>query len=962
MESDRQKRLSELYHAALERAPDERVAFLKAACSGDEVLREELESLLLYASGAARFLERLAAEAAAGSVAVTSDSTRIVKELGPYKITAPLGVGGMGEVYRARDTRLGRDVAIKILPSHFTADPERRARFAREARVLATLNHPNIGAIYGLEEVDGITALVLELVEGPTLADRLERGPVKVSDALVITRQIAEALDAAHERGIVHRDLKPANIVLQGAAGVTQGDVRARVLDFGLAKSITMDDAAYAPTVSLARTADGRILGTPAYMSPEQARGLQVDKRTDIWAFGCVLFEMLSGRRAFEGDTVADTTACILDREPDWAALPVDTPHSIRTLLERCLRKDTRKRLRDIADAVFEIDDVIANAARAGSANARAVVSPVSERARRARLVWVVAGTLSVVVAGASAAFLWSTRGQGSVARLPAVADPALVRLTSNPSDMSVTSAHISSDGRHLAFADPVGLQVRIIDSGKTHLLPGTKGMDVYGWTPDSSGVLASQCDELSCSGWIISLVGQERQRTGAVWPRGDQVRVAPDGLRLLRLALSTNPRTLIVDPMNGASVKRLASGDIIAANWSADGNRVLFVRRRVPAIESVPAEGGTSLEVFRAPKDQVILDVIELPDRSVIIAMMPPGSAPGPSTEVELWKGHTDEMGVVREAPRRLTWAAAGASHLHELSASTTGGRVALLSTVSQTDVYLAEIDRRNGVLRTPRRFTLSDRDDVAFDWTPDSSTVLLDSTRNGTSDIFKQPLEIGVAEPLLTGPRDQSYPGVTSDGRWVLYVDGTIARDDSIMRVPLSGGAPAELLRHVGRGRLQCAPHGRCVLLESKDGSFVISSLDPLEGRGVELARTPLVEYGFRVLPDGGGFAYILPPDEKGARNRVRVISFSGKPPSDIVVNDATRLSGLTWLPSDHGFLVADRGKLLLVSRNGVSKVLWAPAAPVSVQFAVPSPDEKHLAINVQLSQSNAWMMSGF
>jgi hypothetical protein len=193
-------------------------------------------------------------------------------------------------------------------------------------------------------------------------------------------------------------------------------------------------------------------------------------------------------------------------------------------------------------------------------------------------------------------------------------------------------------------------------------------------------------------------------------------------------------------------------------------------------------------------------------------------------------------------------------------------------------------------------------------------------------------------------------------------LYVDGTIARDDSIMRVPLSGGAPAELLRHVGRGRLQCAPHGRCVLLESKDGSFVISSLDPLEGRGVELARTPLVEYGFRVLPDGGGFAYILPPDEKGARNRVRVISFSGKPPSDIVVNDATRLSGLTWLPSDHGFLVADRGKLLLVSRNGVSKVLWAPAAPVSVQFAVPSPDEKHLAINVQLSQSNAWMMSGF
>ncbi len=288
MEPDRRNHVSGLYHAALQRPPGERAAFLKEACDGDEALRQEIESLLGYEAASARFLETPAAH-------------MVGRELGPYRIVAPLGAGGMGEVYRARDSKLGRDVAIKILPSHFTADPERRARFAREARLLATLNHPHIGAIYGLEEADGVAALVLELVEGPTLAERLERGPLPISDALAIARQIAEALDAAHEKGIVHRDLKPANIVLQGAgaSGVPSGEWRAKVLDFGLAKTTAVGlppDLTQRPSGSLDGTAEGRILGTPAYMSPEQARGQAVDKRTDIWAFGCVVFEMLSGR------------------------------------------------------------------------------------------------------------------------------------------------------------------------------------------------------------------------------------------------------------------------------------------------------------------------------------------------------------------------------------------------------------------------------------------------------------------------------------------------------------------------------------------------------------------------------------------------------------------------------------------------------------------------------------------
>ena len=358
MEPDRRHRqISDIYHAALARNPAEREAFVRNACDEDEALRREVESLLQYEPQSSGFLESPAAVMAGALEGAAAGHVMAGRQLGPYTIVAPLGTGGMGEVYRARDTKLGRDVAIKILPSHFTNDPERRARFAREARTLATLNHPHIGAIYGLEESDGLSALVLELVEGQTLAERLERGPLKIADALAIARQIADALDAAHEKGVVHRDLKPANVVLQGSSGGA-GDVRAKVLDFGLAKLVAVDLAdSPALSGSFDGTADGRILGTPAYMSPEQARGQAVDKRTDIWAFGCVLFEMLTGQRAFEGDTVTDTLVRVLEREPEWTALPATTPEPVRKLLRRCLQKDPGRRVRDIGDARQELDE-----------------------------------------------------------------------------------------------------------------------------------------------------------------------------------------------------------------------------------------------------------------------------------------------------------------------------------------------------------------------------------------------------------------------------------------------------------------------------------------------------------------------------------------------------------------------------------------------------------------------------
>src|SRR5499433_3934637 len=264
--------------------------------------------------------------------------------IGPYEVTSPLGEGGMGVVFRAHDTKLQRDVALKLLPDHFADDPDRLVRFQREAQILASLNHPNIAQIHGLEESDNTLCIVMELVEGETLQDRLKRGPIPFGEALAIARQIADGLEAAHEKGIIHRDLKPANIKLTP-------DGQVKVLDFGLAKAFherlatRLSDS---PTL-MSASVPGVILGTAAYMAPEQAKGRAADKRSDVWAFGCVVYEMLTGARAFQGEDVSDTLAAVLRGEPDWNALLPDVPPAIRTLIQRCLARDRRQRIADIS-------------------------------------------------------------------------------------------------------------------------------------------------------------------------------------------------------------------------------------------------------------------------------------------------------------------------------------------------------------------------------------------------------------------------------------------------------------------------------------------------------------------------------------------------------------------------------------------------------------------------------------
>jgi len=359
--------------------------------------------------------------------------------LGPYEIQAPLGAGGMGEVYRARDTKLGRDVAIKILPEVFTSDPERLARFEREARMLAALNHPHIGAIYGVEDAESVHALVLELVEGDTLGERLRRGPLPLTDALAIARQIAEALESAHERGIIHRDLKPANVKITP-------DGTVKVLDFGLAKAASNDgvgfDLEQSLTITAGATSAGAILGTAAYMSPEQARGKIVDKRTDIWAYGCVLYEMLTGRRAFAGETASDTIAAILEREPRWDRLPHDTTTSIHVLLRRCLEKDPKHRLQDIGDARIELEDVLSGRERDDVIEDKPTV--ITRRAA-------ISALAGAAVGAASMGIFAIGRNRGAVPR-----NVTRFRIPLPEGAVAVASFNkrvaISPDGTHIAF------------------------------------------------------------------------------------------------------------------------------------------------------------------------------------------------------------------------------------------------------------------------------------------------------------------------------------------------------------------------------------------------------------------------------------------------------------------------------------------------------------------------------
>ena len=511
MTADRWQRVKSLFEAAVDRPPAERAVFLAAETAGDDALRLDVESLLAADARDDRAIERLPLT----RVPLSSPPPRI----GPYELGGLIGAGSMGDVYRARDTALNRDVALKVLPPLLALDPDRVARFRREAQVLAALNHPNIAAIYGLEEAGGVKAIALELVDGPTLADRIAQGPLPLDEALEIARQIADGLEAAHERGIIHRDLKPANVKLLGAGRPFQDRHVVKVLDFGLAKAwegAPEPQLAAAPTLTATLDRERTLLGTPAYMSPEQARGRTLDKRADIWSFGCVLYEMLTGREAFGEETISDTLAHVLERDADWQALPPATPSRVRDLLRRCLQKPLARRLRDIGDARLELDEAS---------------TPISEPPPRRRRPFEMAAGAALLALGLLVTGYLAGRDRGLSA-------PVFRQLTFRQG--AITGARFAVDGRTVVY--------RRTWSGPPELFlirPESR-------QPGAIGLVNAGIYSVSSRGDLAVALG-------------------------CRLNWGECLGTLAQVPITGGSPRAMVK-NVIAADWSPDGSQIAIV------------------------------------------------------------------------------------------------------------------------------------------------------------------------------------------------------------------------------------------------------------------------------------------------------------------------------------------------------------------------------------------------
>ena len=550
-----------LFHEALALPPQRRTQFLDDSCAGNDALKHDVQSLL-DESAEDDFLEKPALDPDATRFQPPTSSL-IGRRLSEYEITARIGAGGMGDVYRARDVKLGRNVAIKVLPAPLAHDGARIARFRREAQILATLNHPHIAGIYALEESEDVVALVLELVEGATLADRLREGPLPLNEALTIARQIADALEAAHAKGIIHRDLKPANVKAPPGGSV-------KVLDFGLAKAVdddTLRDVSRLATIHA--TQDGMILGTATYMSPEQARGLAVDTRTDVWAFGCVLYEMLTGRKTFDGNTVTDCLAAIVGREPDWTALPSSVPDHVVALIKRCLQKDVQTRLADIGHAHRELEDVLATVT--GRIHRVPVDRPLR---RRIPVLAYAAATAAILIAGAF--------GVGAIRQRMLKPERVDIGL---PNDEFIPSTHsselaFSNDGTLIAYASSKRMAVMPkMDSNGADAAPGE--------TDDSSGSMPAMA--------MVEQIYIRAPGKGTARPLGGALGSAPffspDGKwlgfwhtptgTLRKVALSGGAPTKIADAVSG----------IAGATWGPDDSIVFawFDLFRVPASGGSP-------------------------------------------------------------------------------------------------------------------------------------------------------------------------------------------------------------------------------------------------------------------------------------------------------------------------------------------------------------------------------------
>ena len=768
--------------------------------------------------------------------------------LGPYEVIAAIGAGGMGEVYRARDTKLGRDVALKILPDIFLGDPDRLARFEREAQVVAALNHPNIAIIHGFEESDGVKALVLEYVEGETLSSAIARGPVPVAEALAIARQIADALEAAHDKGIVHRDLKPDNIKI-----TPEGKIK--VLDFGLAKILETEPARQAsfagtmsPTLSVHATYAGVILGTAAYMSPEQARGKPVDRRADIWAFGCVVFEMLTGVRTFDpGETISDAVAQILTREPDWKALPADTPVHIRTLLRRCLNKDPQKRLPHIGLVRVEFDE--------GPPASPDVVSPVvaaSAAPSKARMTAI--ALVAVIALAAGAAVMWLvTRGAATTPEqvrfsiVPTQANPftanlfvrnlaishdgarvvyvstttsytglmvrALDQLDAMPLRVaSASSPFLSPDGRWIGYFSPLTFDLRKIPIAGGPQLPITKYQsNPRGATWGANNTIVFATNDVATGLMSVSAGGGEpKVLTRPDRARGEQDHVSPfmlPGDRAVLFTISAqggdvdNSQIAVLDLTTGETRTLIRGG---------------FDARFVDPGYIVYAAAG-SLRAVRFDLDRlaVLGDAVPVVDRVTTIASGAAQYDVAHNGTLVFMPGGSNAIAGV---PRSLVWVdRKGIEETIDAPPRTyviprlspDGTQIALDIRDQENDVWTFDVRAR-----TLTKLTFNPNGDGWPVWTPDGKRIIFASTREGgtgVQNLFWQAADgTGTAERLTTSSYAQLPHSITPDGMNLILQENTGSGDVALL--PL-----AELFKKPATGKLETRP-----LVHSAAGEF--------------------------------------------------------------------------------------------------------------------------------------------
>ena len=853
----------------------------------------------------------------------------------------------MGQVFRARDTGLDRDVAIKILPDAFAHDADRLSRFRREAKILAALNHPNIAAVYGLEESGGLTALVMELVDGEDLSQRLARGAISLEDVLPIARQIADALDAAHEQGIVHRDLKPANITLR-----TDGTVK--VLDFGLAKA--MDPAVTSPanamnsptiTSPALLTSAGVILGTAAYMSPEQARGKTVDHRSDVWAFGCVLFELLTGTRAFGGDDVTDTIAAIITKEPDWARLAPDTPAAVRRLLRRCVEKNPKRRLSSMSDARLELDEP----AETGTGPRDGTESRGSGRTRE-RLVWAALVVLAAVVVPLAVRRLAGPSPEPAVTRFE-------VPLTE--STVAAGPPEVSPDGRTIAVVmrgdDAIPrIRIRTLDAASFLELPGTEGASFPFWSPDSRSIAFFANDTLKrilVSGGPPQTLCSAVRARGGTWGRagillfsaladhaerlqqvveGGGTPAALTPLSLPKLTLQRWPHFLPDGRhfLFFASARQTETDGVYAASLGEAGGK-----RIVPGFTEARYSNGTLLFVrdttlLAQPFDPVG-QALGPPDPVVISSVSNAGNEGGKAFSVS-------DGGVMIVVPlaaplrSQLKWFDRSGRWIADLGLpgnhrgpriSPDGLRVVTSSAVPLVTNHggaLWTVDTKSG---QPQRLTFADGDYLLPVWSRDATSVFfgLETGATGIHDLFSQPTNGSASQDALLPSREKEnkFPqDVSPDGRSLLYLTQSTQSNAALWVMSLPERKPALYLTNAGSARL------------SPSGGWVAYSGDNSGHREIYLQSFPTPAVKFHVS-EGGGDAPVWSRDGRelfyvaGAKlMAVPVSTASGDPK----IGQPTALFDL---PGQSDFDVSADGRFLFA----VPVANQAPAAIVTLNW---------------------------